>query len=238
MTDLMKNILKRQFIMFSKAGLADLKVFFQTETNKPWFAVADVAAALSGDPNRSLPTLKKLQENHPDVVISAKVEARDGKVRTQKLMDESALYTVVLMSKSEKAEAFRWWIVNEVLPSIRKEGAYIFGQENLDAKTRDTLLAETRALLAKAEERAAKAEKKVTYLKGDSDYLFEQWQKVTAELVEANKELLALKPKAAPKKSLATKSEVQAEVAWSDREGWLISVEPGKKYALRDPEER
>lgn len=37
---------------------------------------------------------------------------------------EPQLYFVLMRSRSEQARPFRQWVVNEVLPSIRKTGAY------------------------------------------------------------------------------------------------------------------
>ena len=42
---------------------------------------------------------------------------------------ESGLYAVILRSDKPNAHAFRKWVTSEVLPSIRKNGGYIVGQE-------------------------------------------------------------------------------------------------------------
>ena len=43
----------------------------------------------------------------------------------------SGLYSLILSSKLPSAKEFKHWVTAEVLPSIRKNGAYIRNQENL-----------------------------------------------------------------------------------------------------------
>ena len=47
-------------------------------------------------------------------------------------MNEPGLYALVLSSRKPEAKAFKRWITHEVIPSIRKTGGYIAGQETMD----------------------------------------------------------------------------------------------------------
>lgn len=47
------------------------------------------------------------------------------------LINESGLYSLILSSKMPNAKKFKHWVTAEVLPSIRKTGGYIVGQERL-----------------------------------------------------------------------------------------------------------
>lgn len=47
------------------------------------------------------------------------------------LINESGLYSLILSSKMPNAKKFKHWVTAEVLPSIRKTGGYIVGQEQL-----------------------------------------------------------------------------------------------------------
>ena len=47
------------------------------------------------------------------------------------LINESGLYSLILSSKLPSAKEFKRWVTSEVLPSIRKHGGYIAGQEQL-----------------------------------------------------------------------------------------------------------
>lgn len=48
-----------------------------------------------------------------------------GQDRSVNLITESGLYTLVLGSKKPEAKEFKKWVTSEVLPSIRKHGAYM-----------------------------------------------------------------------------------------------------------------
>ena len=48
-----------------------------------------------------------------------------------KVISEGDIYRLAIKSKLPNAEKFETWIFDEVLPSIRQNGGYIFGQEEL-----------------------------------------------------------------------------------------------------------
>ncbi|QRM18873.1 hypothetical protein GBK02_05440 [Dechloromonas sp. TW-R-39-2] len=49
------------------------------------------------------------------------------------IISESDLYKLIMRSDKPQAKAFQDWGANEVLPSIRKTGAYVVGQMPLVA---------------------------------------------------------------------------------------------------------
>ena len=83
--------------------------------------------------------------------LSSHVDAEDkklakvGEIPTLKtgnfgayVINESGLYSLILSSKLPNAKKFKKWVTGEVLPSIRKNGGYIAGQETM---TDDELMA-------------------------------------------------------------------------------------------------
>lgn len=54
-----------------------------------------------------------------------------GQVRHLKTIPESDVYRLIIRSKLPAAEAFEDWVVEEVLPNLRKHGGYMVGQEAL-----------------------------------------------------------------------------------------------------------
>lgn len=62
-------------------------------------------------------------------------------------VNESGLYNVILRSDKPEAKPFRKWVTSEVLPSIRKNGGYIAGQEQL---TPSELMAKNKTMRCKA----------------------------------------------------------------------------------------
>lgn len=80
-----------------------------------------------------------------------------GQNREVIFINESGLYSLILSSKLPSAKRFKHWVTSEVLPSIRKSGGYITGQEQM---TDSELMA--RALLVaqkKIDERNAQIER-------------------------------------------------------------------------------
>ncbi len=55
-----------------------------------------------------------------------------GGGQTTTVINESGLYSLTLRSKLPSARKFQRWVTKEVLPSIRKNGGYISGQEEMD----------------------------------------------------------------------------------------------------------
>ncbi len=50
------------------------------------------------------------------------------------IINEPGLYALVLSSRKPEAKAFKRWITHEVIPSIRKTGGYIAGQETMEIR--------------------------------------------------------------------------------------------------------
>lgn len=121
----------------------DLQIFKNAEfgeirtaniDNEVWFVGKDVAVALGyAKPLNAL-------SNHIDEDDSLKRGLTDNLGREQDtiFINESGVYALVFSSKLPKAKEFKKWVTSEVLPSIRKNGGYIAGQENM---TDDELLA-------------------------------------------------------------------------------------------------
>lgn len=58
-----------------------------------------------------------------------------GQLREQILVNESGLYSLILASRKKEARAFKRWVTHEVLPSIRKHGAYMTDEVLKEALT-------------------------------------------------------------------------------------------------------
>ena len=86
---------------------------------EPWMVGKDVAEALGySNPRDALAT-------HVDEEDKATVAIHDGSQnRNMTAINESGLYSLVLSSKLPTAKQFKRWVTSEVLPSIRKTGAY------------------------------------------------------------------------------------------------------------------
>ena len=92
------------------------------QQGEPWFVAADIARALGyNDADQAI-------RRHCKGVTKAPVETTGGMQRAS-IIPERDVYRLVMRSKLESAERFEEWVVGEVLPSIRKHGGYLMGQE-------------------------------------------------------------------------------------------------------------
>ena len=91
---------------------------------EPWFVGKDVATALGySNPRKALAD----HVDDEDKLQDDGVTIRDPIGRDQHpiVINESGLYSLVLSSKLPGAKRFKRWITSEVIPSIRKHGAYL-----------------------------------------------------------------------------------------------------------------
>lgn len=107
--------------------------------NEPWFVGKDVAEILGY--NR--PT--KAIQDHVDSEDLDGIPIQDsiGRMQNTPIINESGLYSLVLSSRLPRAKEFKRWVTSEILPSLRKHGGYIVGQEEM---TKEELVA--KALIA------------------------------------------------------------------------------------------
>ena len=83
---------------------------------EPWFVAVDVCSVL----DLSNPTIavSRLDEDE-------RAKFNLGRQGDATIVNEPGLYTLVLGSRKPEAKAFKRWITHEVIPAIRKHGAYM-----------------------------------------------------------------------------------------------------------------
>lgn len=100
-----------------------------TVNEEPMFCLTDICKAL--EIKNATDVAKRLDEDE-------RTRLNLGRQGETNFITESGLYAVILRSDKPNARKFRKWVTSEVLPSIRKNGGYIAGQENM---TDDELMA-------------------------------------------------------------------------------------------------
>ena len=109
--------------------MTDLQIFNSPEfgvirtiekDGEPWFVGKDVATALGY--SDSFGSLKKHVDEEDKLVCQ--IDSA-GQKRDITIINGSGLYSLVLSSKLPTAKKFKRWVTNEVIPSIRKHGAYM-----------------------------------------------------------------------------------------------------------------
>ena len=120
---------------------------------EPWFVAKDVCDILAlGNPRSSIALLDEDERGvHSMDTPSGKQEMG--------IISEAGLYSLILRSRKPEAKAFKRWVTHEVLPSIRKTGAYLSpGMSNEQIKALVTTLEEEVYRRIQAENRLAKLE--------------------------------------------------------------------------------
>lgn len=86
---------------------------------EPWLVAADVCRVLDLD------DVGKACERVDDDELTRIKIVSGGQNREMICVNEPGLYSLVLGSRKSEARAFKRWVTHEVLPSIRKHGAYM-----------------------------------------------------------------------------------------------------------------
>lgn len=131
---------------------------------EPWFVGKDIAEALGYGKGKSITNAVTNHVDDEDKGVT-KIMTPGGRQKMV-IINESGLYSLILSSKLDSAKKFKKWVTSEVLPSIRKNGGYIYGQENM---SEDELL--SRALIL--------ANSKILSLESKNEKLEEEKQDVT-----------------------------------------------------------
>ena len=107
----------------------DLKIFENPEfgsirtleiNGEPWFVGKDVAEILAyNEPHKAITRHVDEEDRTKHPILS------NGGMQESWLINESGLYSLILSSKLPTAKEFKRWVTSEVLPSIRKHGAYM-----------------------------------------------------------------------------------------------------------------
>ncbi|CDX66679.1 Prophage antirepressor [Leuconostoc citreum] len=105
--------------------------------SEAWFVGKDVADALGYTKSRNALT-KHVDE---DDALKRGVTDNLGRLQETTLINESGVYSLIFGSKLENAKRFKKWVTSEVLPAIRKHGAYMTDKTIEDVLTNpDTII--------------------------------------------------------------------------------------------------
>ncbi len=153
--------------IFNSEEFGDIRTV--TINNEPWFVGKDVAEALG--------------YSKPLNALSAHVEKDDslkrgltdslGREQEAIFINESGLYALIFGSKLESAKRFKHWVTSEVLPAIRKTGAY---QKPMTTDQKIQLLAQGNVELT---EKIEKVNDDLQEFKKDMPLLALECQKIT-----------------------------------------------------------
>ncbi|MED1303681.1 phage repressor protein/antirepressor Ant [[Bacillus thuringiensis] serovar konkukian] len=161
-----------QLQVFNNEELGQVRTVVKGED--VWFVAKDVCDILElNDTNKALLAL--------DDDEKSKHEQYSGSGRKPMIINESGLYSLILRSRKPQAKAFKKWVTSEVLPSIRKHGAYMTDQALEQAVTNPDFM--IGLLTNLKEEKAKRVEAERTILQQQPLVTFAEAVQVSTNLI-------------------------------------------------------
>ncbi|CAK1224701.1 KilAC domain (KilAC) [Fructobacillus evanidus] len=133
--------------------------------NEPWFVGKDVADTL-GYKNGSRDI-----NSHVDVDDKLKYQiSTSGQKREQIVINESGVFALIFGSELDSAKRFKKWVTSEVLPSIRKHGAYMTDSKIEEALTDPDTIIRLATTLKQERQEKLLLKQRVNELQPKADY--------------------------------------------------------------------
>lgn len=127
---------------------------------EPWFVAKDVCGIL-GLTNTSV-ALSQLDEDEVHKVDPKNyLGSENHSNQAVNIVSEAGLYKLIMRSRKDNAKPFQRWVTHEVLPTIRKHGAYMSEKTIEQALTSPDFLIKLATQLKTEKEARAKAEAQV-----------------------------------------------------------------------------
>lgn len=105
--------------VFQNAEFGEIRTV--TINGEPYFVGKDIAEAL-GYERATKAILDHVDNDDKDEVL---IQDSIGRMQKTPVINESGLYSLILSSKMPNAKKFKHWVTAEVLPAIRRHGAYM-----------------------------------------------------------------------------------------------------------------
>lgn len=143
----------------------DQQVHTVTIDNEPYFVGNDVSTILGYSNYRNAVA------NHVDEDDKLRTQIEyAGQDRNMTVINESGLYSLILSSKLPQAKEFKHWVTSEVLPAIRKHGAYMTSAKIEEVLTDPDTIIQLATQLKQEREGRLIAEQKVNELTPKATY--------------------------------------------------------------------
>lgn len=124
--------------IFNNPDFGDIRTV--ERDGEPWFVGKDIALALGYQNTKD--ALRK--HVAPEDKGGSQIATPSG-IQKMTIINESGVYSLIFSSKLEAAQKFKRWVTSEVLPALRKTGAY------LTPAAEEKLLGALEALTARVE---------------------------------------------------------------------------------------
>lgn len=128
------------------------------ENGEPWFVLKDCMSILDlGNPTETVKMFDDDEFSTTEVIDSI------GRRQQAYIISEPGLYRLVMRSRKPEAKEFQRWVTHEVLPSIRKHGAYMTQQTLDKALTSPDFLIQLATKLKEEQEKVRELEPKARF---------------------------------------------------------------------------
>ncbi len=156
---------ENEIILFKHEEFGEIRTM--NIDGEPWFVGKDIAVALGYSAPRNAIQAHVDDEDKTTALIQCTgSEYKSNAV----IINESGLYSLTLSSKLPSAKKFKHWVTAEVLPSLRKHGAY-FTAETLHKTMSDPReLAKLLTTLADEQDKRRKLEEENAFLSVKAKY--------------------------------------------------------------------
>ena len=96
-----------------------------TFKNQPMFVAKEIAMILGYSATGAMNKIIDEEDKFKHTILNG------TNYVNQSLITESGLYQAIFGSTKPEAKQFKKWVTSEILPALRKTGAYIVGEENM-----------------------------------------------------------------------------------------------------------
>lgn len=133
--------------------------------DQPWFVAKDIAEILGYENSRTM--TRRLDDDEKGVQNLHTL----GGIQELTVINESGLYNAILGSNKPEARRFKKWVTVEVLPSIRRDGAFVAAtQEMSDEEIMARALFAAKRAIDRKDAQIAEQERRIGELAPDAEY--------------------------------------------------------------------
>lgn len=187
-----------------------------TINGEPWFVAVDVCKALEIQNHKD--AIGRLDE---DEKTGVDLTDPHGRVQNTNCVNEPGLYALVLGSRKPEAKAFKRWITHEVIPTIRKHGAYMTPEKVEEILLNPDMIIKLATELKEERERTAALNAKI---KADKPYT------EFGAAIAANSDAILVRDFAKLLHNDGIKMGEKRLYKWLRENGFLMQTAPTKPY--------
>lgn len=187
-----------------------------TINGEPWFVAVDVCKALEIQNNRD--AISRLDDDEKNTVVLT--DGNRGNPNMT-IVNEPGLYALVLSSRKPEAKAFKRWITHDVIPTIRKHGAYMTPEKVEEILLNPDTIIKLATDLKEERERTAALNAKI---KADKPYT------EFGAAIAANSDAILVRDFAKLLHNDSIKMGEKRLYKWLRENGFLMQTAPTKPY--------